>query len=142
MIELVRNSEEAFQILRDLEIELTPTLSDRGINISNYSEKVFTNGYILKMVYENFVVGAICYYIDKEKNQTFVSFLAIADEFKGRQFGSRLIEECIKHSRRESIDSIRLETRKSNVNAILFYKKLGFIDLKDSFDSIYLIKNL
>ena len=54
--------------------------------------------------------------------------IAVDPAYRGRGIGTSLMREVFRRFREDGVRHVRLEVRKSNVVAISFYHKLGFIE--------------
>ena len=55
--------------------------------------------------------------------------IAVAKQLRRRGLGRELLAEFISRCKAKRVEKIWLEVRQSNVNAVSFYKKLGFIKI-------------
>jgi ribosomal-protein-alanine N-acetyltransferase len=55
--------------------------------------------------------------------------VVVADDFRGRGIGTRLIEELLARARRAKSQSVFLEVRQSNTAARALYAKVGFHEM-------------
>ena len=53
--------------------------------------------------------------------------LAIHPDYRRRGIGSALLTYTITHMKKQGINHIELEVRKTNASAIAFWQKLGFV---------------
>jgi predicted N-acetyltransferase YhbS len=61
------------------------------------------------------------------RNVAVLGLLAVAREGRGKNYGRRLTEECIRAARESGCDSIMLHTNKFMKSAIKLYEGLGFV---------------
>lgn len=54
--------------------------------------------------------------------------VAVKSNYRRQQIGFRILKELIRQAEDRGISSLTLEVRKSNLPAILLYKKLGFVE--------------
>lgn len=80
---------------------------------------------IFIFLYENNTAGYILYI--KYKNSIRIYSLAVSNKFKNMGIGKSLCEAVINYAKLNLKNSVFLEVRKSNINAINLYKKLGFV---------------
>ncbi len=74
--------------------------------------------------YQNRLVAYGGYW--KIKNEAHLVTLAVNPSFQRKGLGSRLLEYLLKEIQKQSLDTITLEVRSSNLIAQKFYKKFGF----------------
>lgn len=60
--------------------------------------------------------------------QTWINYLAVAREYRGRGFGRRLMDEADARLRAMGCPKINLQIRRSNTEAVGFYRSLGFAE--------------
>lgn len=60
-------------------------------------------------------------------NEGNIDNVVIAEEFRGKGVGTKLLAELIVQGKAEGIDAFTLEVRVSNAPAIHVYEKLGFV---------------
>ncbi len=64
--------------------------------------------------------------IESEKRVARILMLAVAGEYRGRSFGSILMNELYARCIANDIHTVKLEARKSNKGALSFYERQGF----------------
>ena len=99
---------------------------------------------------EDKIVGFIDYMITF--NSATISQIAVLPNYRKKGLGSKLLEEMEKSFPKEIddvVETITLEVRESNVNAISFYKKNGYENVvikkhyyKNGENAVYMIKRL
>ena len=62
----------------------------------------------------------------KIKNEAHLVTLAIHPSFRRMDLGTKLLEHLLKNAQGQSLDTITLEVRDSNLAAQRFYEKFGF----------------
>lgn len=67
---------------------------------------------------------------ERIRNRGHVITLDVAEEFRGRGVGSKLMAEVEAHLQADGCDTVLLETAVNNVTAIKFYKHHGYAILK------------
>ena len=72
----------------------------------------------------NKIIGYVGYW--KLKNEGHITTLAVAEDFRGLGIADILLYFLINHAIKNSVTSLTLEVRVSNVPAIALYKKHGF----------------
>lgn len=76
---------------------------------------------------DNLVLGYIIFWI-RFGNEGHIVSLAIDKNYRRHKIGTKLMEESINIFKEIEMKNIKLEVRTRNEGAILFYKKLGFIE--------------
>jgi len=99
---------------------------------------------------EDKIVGFVDYMITF--NSATISQIAVLSNYRKKGLGSKLLEEMEKSFPKEIddvVETITLEVRESNINAISFYKKNGYEDVvikknyyKNGENAVYMIKRL
>ena len=105
------------------------------INLINCFLKNFNTSINEIGVYSHYVG----YYIDEEVvgflnydliyDRSEIEYIYVNDEYRKNKIGTKLVEYLVKECKVNNVDNITLEVRKSNNNAILFYKSLGFTEV-------------
>lgn len=99
---------------------------------------------------EDKIVGFVDYMITF--NSATISQIAVLPNYRKKGLGSKLLEEMEKSFPKEIddvVETITLEVRESNINAISFYKKNGYENIvikkhyyKNGENAVYMIKRL
>lgn len=76
------------------------------------------------------IVGYIIFWINEGRGHIIV--IAVDSKYQNMQVGSLLLKKAFFIFRRNNINKVLLEVRKSNTNAIRFYKKNGFIKIDEA----------
>ena len=63
-----------------------------------------------------------------EGHRGWINYLAVARECRGRGFGRRLVDEAEARLRAMGCPKINLQIRRSNTEAVGFYRSLGFTE--------------
>ena len=71
--------------------------------------------------------------LNRDKLELYIPELIVSEENRGKGFGNKLIEECIKIAKEKKCHRIKLESGNQRIDAHQFYKKLGFIQHALSF---------
>lgn len=120
-----------------------PPLESR-INISEYSEKIFTKAITFEAWNLKDLIGVIAVYFNKETNIAFITNVSVVNEYMGHGIAGKLIEMCINYAEFNKFKEIKLEVNKDNFPAINIYKKHKFTQIQNENDSIfmsYILKN-
>lgn len=139
----VKSSEFLKAMIR-LEKTMEPSLSLRGINIKNYSQKLMDCAELLILRGKEDIVGISAFYANNLQDRTaYLSFIAIMPDIVGLGLGRKLLDESEKRAMALGMGKMELEVLKNNLHAIDFYKKMGYTDYGKSSDhSKYMVKNL
>lgn len=144
-IEKILDFEKVRTLVAEFEQLLIPTLSERNIDIDSYSEKIFRNGTLYGAVDRNgeFMGILAAYMNDKEKKTAYLTILALKSKYRGLKLGEKLLCTAERDAGECGMKAFSLEVRKSNINAIGFYKAHGYsISADASETSYYMIKEL
>jgi ribosomal protein S18 acetylase RimI-like enzyme len=60
-----------------------------------------------------------------------ISYIAVLPEFQNQGIGTKLMEKLIAQAKENNLKTVRLMSR---INAVKFYKKLGFVEKDNPFD--------
>ena len=83
-------------------------------------------GFLVAQVNQN-VVGYVIFWV--KNGYGHIVAIAVDQNFQDMHIGSRLLENALFIFKRNHVDIVRLEVRKSNVKAKHFYQKLGFVQV-------------
>ncbi len=83
--------------------------------------KLIKNNYLLLLVKETKIVGAIL--INFKKNIGYIEELEISSKYQKNGYGKALVEGILKKFPNNQLE---LLVKKTNLNAIKFYEKIGF----------------
>ncbi|MBQ7154668.1 MAG: GNAT family N-acetyltransferase [Synergistaceae bacterium] len=73
------------------------------------------------------IKGYVVLYANNSGNRrAFVPMLGVRPEYQRQNLGRYLLNVCEEFSRWKSMEAISLEVHKTNINAIGFYRHLGF----------------
>ena len=79
-------------------------------------------------------------YIDKI---AYITLIAVVPEYQNMGIGKMLLKKCEQIAVNKGFKVVRLEVKKNNTNAIMFYKRNGFNIIDDaSSNSYYMEKDL
>lgn len=80
--------------------------------------------------FENKPIGVCRYFTFKDKNIYHIGRFAIKKEYRNKKHGSKMLELVINQIKKENGKKITIS---SQLNAINFYKKAGFVEISDIF---------
>lgn len=117
------------------------------LDIDSYVDKLLLNAYVEILTIGNEFVGFYAIYVNDEmKENAYLTFIAISDEYKGCGHGQFLLDRCINISKNKGFRNIKLEVYPDNEKAIRLYKKNGFVFLSDNINEYvsthYMIKEI
>ena len=89
-------------------------------------------------------LGYIAFYVnDCEKKIAYITMISILGNAQRQHIGSKLMKLCLERSKECGMKAVRLEVKKENRNAILFYEYWGYeIECEKSYESVYMIKEI
>lgn len=136
--------EQINRILYQFDPVFMPSLTQRVDDLDTYAEKLFKYAIVLAAAEENDYIGvAVLYANDLENQLAYLSLISVIQSAQNRGVGKLLLDACIYKAKNNGMTALKLEVMNSNITAINFYKKNGFIYYgKASDNSIYMIKNL
>lgn len=76
--------------------------------------------------FAGFAVGRV-FDLGGDKKSVELTNIGVRQAFRNQGFGSLLLRSFLNHCRGVGVDSVVLEVRESNANAIRFYERLGFV---------------
>lgn len=112
-------------------------------NFKELFDKINANGIFVAAYHAQMLGYAVIYANDLEYYEGFITLIAVRPEYWGQHIGTSILSVCCGIARERKMQRLRLEVRKENERAAVFYRKNGFIYEKQcSEDSIYMIKEL
>lgn len=96
--------------------------------LSDLAKKFYNNAHVIKICYDNDLVGFSAYYCNDLKAQNaFLSMIVILKKYQSMGAGSALLEYTIEDCKNAGMKNLILEVDKKNETAIKFYLKKRFI---------------
>ena len=140
---LIKNAQQIKDILTEFQDAL-PILKTSEEYRESMAEKFSRYAYFLVLQSNNENSGFCAFYANDSNTKTaYISFIAVADKFRGQHFGKQILEKVISISKETGMEFIKLEVLKTNIIAQNFYIRNGFKILENASDkSIYMIKSI
>lgn len=130
--------------LSEIEYHLTecsdlfvPVLSSY-VDLHKYSVKIVTNAITFEAWEENYLVGLIAAYKNKEAKTFFITNISVVASFQGKTVAKKLLEFFFNMCRDDLYNTVSLEVYKINDKAVSFYEKQGF-RIVGSTDTLFLM---
>lgn len=124
---------------------LIPPLRERPINIDEYAEKIFKFG----VMYAAYDLKGKCHGIlalymnDQISRRAYITIFSLESNSRGHGLGGRILRQAENDAIKCGMQSLWLEAKKKNYNAIGFYQSHGYSMQEDiSEDSCYMRKIL
>jgi len=105
--------------------DFTPKLQSY-INLTEYSQKMFTSATRFERFEDNELVGLIAAYDNNLDKTGFITNVSVKKSYYGSGMSQSLLNECIKYYTDKKFNSINLEVFRQNKKAIAFYVKHNF----------------
>ncbi len=119
------------QLLSKLEKRLTPSLSERNIDIAGFAEKICENGIaLIAYEYDNPIALSCIYANDIESKKAFLTFIAVDELQSGKGIGSKLLKASEQCAKKKGMQYMYLETH--NERAKNFYKSNNYIEASEN----------
>ncbi|HHX79218.1 MAG TPA: GNAT family N-acetyltransferase [Acholeplasmataceae bacterium] len=147
---MIRNAcyqdlDEIMAVIDDAKQLLKMSESDQWQDTDGYpNKKTFNEDLELNHVYvlieEDVIAGVIVLsfahedaydVIDGEwkyKTYSVIHRLAVKNGYYGRKIGYRLIEHCVKETKKQKVESIRVDTHEKNKTMQILLEKTGFVN--------------
>ena len=77
------------------------------------------------------IAGYARLFVNQEENRLYVSSLYLLPDFQGKEIGRRLLEAAEKYAAEKGLDDIWIGVMVKNKQALLFYRKFGFLFVKE-----------
>lgn len=114
-----------FQILQKSDNVFSPSLTESGIDISSYSEKLCKFASFIVSEDDYGTSAYLAFYKNYERRQLYIPLLCVFPDHQHKGLGTMMIE-YLRNEYKVEYKTIALEVLKQNENAYEFYKKLGF----------------
>ena len=128
MIEFVRitNHGEIEKYINDF-LPVFPHLTEKVESLEAYCEKLskHANFYVGITDGETFGIG-VFYSNNKQSKEGYITLIGLKPEFRGKGYGTVLLEKCEQIARTDGMVSMILEVDNDNTAAVSFYKKNGY----------------
>lgn len=140
----VSDNNAAEEAVVQLEKMLVPSLTERGVNLSQYAAKLNTCGKVWCHYDMGRPVSIIAGYFNDTTSQTaYLSMLAVAKEYQGKKLASSLLAEFEDYAVQNGLGYVKLEVRKHNTAAQNLYRKFGYEVVDEASEtSLYMKKKL
>lgn len=95
------------------------------------------------VAYNSDILGyAAMYANNMETRIAYITLLGVRPQYQKTQVGKRLVRACEEIAAQRGMKQLKLEVLKENKQAIGFYKHIGFVNIDESDNSFYMLKNL
>ncbi len=130
------------RLISDLQIQITPSLDEMGVDIKEYADKLYKNADVLVAYNKGEVVGVAAVYTnDAVSKCAYLSFIALFDKYIGKGYGRQMLKRVEYVARSLNMRTLRLEVYKRNYRARQFYRHMGYDDVEEKEESFYMEKN-
>jgi ribosomal protein S18 acetylase RimI-like enzyme len=134
---------EIENILLSCKDDLFSNLFKDPLKISAMAEK-FSNHATFFSLYDDNLIGFVAFYDnDNISHIAYISMIVIKERKRGQGYGKLLLNKAIEQSLSTGMKHIKLQVNKDNINAIYFYRKMGFHECDNSsLKSFFMVKEL
>lgn len=117
-------------LLKKCENSFDPPLSQNiPYTLSDYAKKLSDFAWFILCVENDEIIGFTAYYLNQEDGFAYIPQIWVSDQHQRKGIGGSMLE-MMKKKAPSFVNSIRLEVRKNNEKAYMFYKKSGFDPIK------------
>lgn len=118
--------DKLFDFLCKIDKEFTPSLSEI-IDISEYSEKLYSNAYLFEAWDCDELVAFVAMYANnKETKKAFITLVYCVETHRRQGITNNLLNLAFSYLKKISFNSVFLKCVLDNIPALNMYKKLGF----------------
>lgn len=121
---------EIFSHLMEMDNFFVPPLHTY-VDIKDYAHKLFTKAIRFEVWKDDELKGLIAGYANKENNQYFISNYSVSPDLQSLKAAYNLLTKVDEYCKENGISSISLEVQTENSKAIAFYKRNGFMQIKE-----------
>ena len=128
MIRRCSDRQEIQMTLQKMEVYLAPSLTERGIDLAEYAEKLCENALVWVAVNRNGLsIGMIAVYpgFRSGKDTAYGTFLAIDPVYRRMHLGRRMLGIAVQELRSLGVKQFSFEVRQNNTAAIKLYLEQG-----------------
>lgn len=142
MIKEIFQTEAIQDILRYFRDDL-PSLSNGIVSVSEFSNKIASNGHFCTLEDNGVLKGFAAYYDnDTQTSTAYLSMLAVKSDHRHEHIGTKLLGFVETESAKRGMKFLKLEVSKNNLVGIKFYTVLGYKQCGEKELSWYYIKEL
>ena len=140
----LETKEEILRILQEYNNSFVEPTDSRVGDLEQYAMKLIDTAEVYTLKDENIECGAVVFYANDFYSMTsYLTMIVVDDKCRGRGLGSLLLALCEEKSKIVGMTRLLLEVDIRNKKAIEFYKRNGFLKLKDATNyTIYMDKEL
>lgn len=140
-LESVIGSKTLLPLIERFEKHLAPSLSERGIDLVSYARKIASQADSICLYRKGVAIGLCMFYArDPESISSFLAFLSVDPDARGKGMGSCLLKEFERLSVANGKSIFRLEVHKDNLKAIAFYRSHGYGIIQEHSTSSWLME--
>lgn len=141
-IKSISNLSDIQFLIKKFEKLINPTLTERGIDLDAYSEKICEHGRLLAAINQDGeYMGILAAYMnDVEKKTAYLTFLAVESKYRELKIGKELLQFAENEAKKCGMYEFLLEVRSINYNAIGFYKSHGYNIVDNASEKSYHMK--
>lgn len=108
-----------------------PTISSI-VSIPHYANKLIEKAHVYISQVGNQDCGILAFYMnDKLSKTAFISSIGLLPAYQGKGFALNMLEFFESTCKKNHFNQLQLEVHQSNITAIQFYKKFGFVPADD-----------
>lgn len=132
------------RLLVDIEKQWNPALENQPDSLTEYGKKVYEKSIVLGAVVDGEIVGIAAVYVNNhDTKQAYLTYIAFMESFTHFGYGTELLTQVILLAKQAGMSSMKLEVKRTNRRARIFYQKIGFSEANNaSENSIYMIRDI
>jgi len=119
-----KDTQSILQALTELDKCLSPSLTDRGVKLPDYADKLARKACVWDAWFNGEPVAIIAAYMNRE--YAYGTVFAVAESCQHRGIGRRLLRMMEKQAKELEIHEIRFEVQLDNRRAQTLYKQEGY----------------
>ncbi|HGY2267681.1 GNAT family N-acetyltransferase [Morganella morganii] len=135
----VPSKPEILDFMITIDNYFTPPLSTR-LHLPDFADKLYRNANLTCNKFNGMLISLSAIYVNK--NESFLTLLAVHNNFRGKNIASQLLSYNINTLIELNIPSIKLEVYKNNTKAISFYEKFNFNIVNETEHSFFMLLKL
>ena len=113
-------------------------------NLAEYTNKILNHATRFEFWNKGCLAGLIALYLNQEDSirNGYITNVSVIESWEKKGIASKLLENCMLHSKEISLNEVKLEVNKNNYAALNLYKKFNFTIFEENEESTFMRNDL